>query len=292
MKITIPKQLLNNDFRFRPLKKGTKEFYKTSSQKDFKYDNAYFTELLNLGYNYGCVGGYGNLVIVDIDSNIILQEYNKLDLPATLRVLSALKNKPHDYYITENPEKTRNFNGLDIRGIGTYAVGCSCILNENNKLLTYKLNRDLPIAKLSNEQYNQIIKLGEKYPRQNKSKKHVSSTKYYNKPKKYYPKKPKPEFSYYFDKKDFEEKPTNFFIEDLIKMPGKRFEFIVTSEDGNYLNKTFDLEDMQMLKLLRLLLRNKIITLKSIRYYDEKRKGWFHKWRVLDVKNNDKNRVY
>lgn len=271
MDIIIPEQLKKIDYRFCPLIKGTKRSYTSHDKQNYSYKDKHFLDLLNLGYNYGVLTGYNNLLVIDVDSNIILKEIQELNLPQTFTTLSATKKKPHFYYKTISPKKTFRFNGLDLLGKGSYAVGSSCLIENNNTILKYIITNDFPIAFLSEENYNKILSIAQKY-KKTKQKPNVKI-------------KDKPFESYYLDKKEFVEKPTDFIIEDVIRYTKNgRYENKVSSLDNRYINKTFDFNVIQMLNFLKMALPKLILTLKSEEYTDKKTGKKYLRWIPLNVK--------
>lgn len=270
----IPKQLQNKEFRFCPLIKGKKISGYDHNSKNYTYNDPYFLKILDSGFNYGILGGYGNIIVVDVDSNEMLKEITTLNLPKTFTVLSALKKKPHYYYITENPKKSRSFTGLDLRGIGTYAV-CpnSKIINDikTGKTGIYTVDSDIPINKLDDIQFSKIIEIGEKSKIKIENNK-ILDTKKINRSN-----------SLFLDKENYIEKPVELIIEDIPrKNQQNRYDIKVSSINGEIQNKSFDLNDFHFLNLLKNALVNMTITIKSEKCIVNNRPAL--RWVFLDVK--------
>lgn len=290
MRIYIPDQLKNNEFRFCPLKKGTKISSNSHTKINYKFNDPNLLNLLDLNENYGVMGGYDNLVIIDVDSDTILKKLNTLNLPPTFTILSALNRKPHFYYKTEDRKSTKRFEGLDIIGFGNYAVGCNSIITWDKKKgiidppQVYTISKNLPIAFLSKEKYEEILKIGNKNPRQFTPKKKVEKPIYNKEPKREYVKR---ENSHYLLKEFFFNKPTDFLIEDVIG-EGTRYTYDLklSSLDSIYKDKTIDLCKAEQLKFLKKVLPTLIITLISEEkgYINQRTGKPALEWRIKNVR--------
>jgi len=127
----IPVQLQNDNLRFIKIGNNDKRPLEKNWQKNNNYkfnDKELVNHILN-GGNYGVIGGYGNLVILDFDS---AEAYDKVRrfLPRTFTVLTANKKLPHVYYyITEPVCKSAKFIDdkkntlIDMQGQGKQVVG-------------------------------------------------------------------------------------------------------------------------------------------------------------------------
>ena len=90
MEAMIPKQLCKPEFRFLRIRVNGKE--PTANSQGWQKNNYEFndTALLNHlsnGGNYGIIGGFGNLVIIDADSKEISDIANQL--PETFTIKSG-----------------------------------------------------------------------------------------------------------------------------------------------------------------------------------------------------------
>lgn len=106
----IPDQLRNKGFRFIKLGQAGTSYGKCPIEKDYLLSNNYewydtgfnFHHMLD-EHNYGVLGGFGNLVIIDFDSKWF---QDKVKLPPTFTVASGGKGLHHKYFIIEdNPEE-------------------------------------------------------------------------------------------------------------------------------------------------------------------------------------------
>ena len=96
----IPKQLQNNDFRFLILREKDKRpiAEMTGWQKDnFQFDNPFLQHHLNGGKNYAIIGGFGNLILIDADSEEIEKIAETLPETFTIKTGSPEGYKKHYY---------------------------------------------------------------------------------------------------------------------------------------------------------------------------------------------------
>jgi len=167
----IPQQLHNRDFRYilvdeekRPVEK------KWTTTNNYVYDDPVLLTYLKKGYNYGVLGGYGNLIIIDFDKEWIQNEAYPL-LPPTFTIKTARKGMYHLYYIIEGgniPKKAKipdvpSGEAGDILGIGAQAVAPNSKVviktpNSSTKTYgTYTILRDIPIATTTIKAINDIL---------------------------------------------------------------------------------------------------------------------------------------
>lgn len=154
----IPTQLWNDDFRFLKLIKGKKKptFDMVSWQeKNFQYND---TELLNhisSGGNYGIIGGYGNLILIDSDSREITEIAENLPETFTIKTGSKEIYKKHYFFLADKKIKPIRLSekGLgdkgDIRSVGQYVVAPNSIHPSGNK---YRVIKDIPITHITEEE--------------------------------------------------------------------------------------------------------------------------------------------
>jgi len=130
----IPPQLQNKDFRFILIKKGQKVAYEKNWQNVTNYtffDNK-LQNFMKRGYNYGVLGGFGNLVIIDADVKETREAVEK-HLPETFTVKT---NKGmHYYYICKDMKKPIRLRDIqsdgragkygDIQWYGKYVIGAN-----------------------------------------------------------------------------------------------------------------------------------------------------------------------
>lgn len=262
----IPKQLQNKDFKFCIIPKYSKISNTNHNKINFSYDDPNLQYALKNRNNYGVLCGFGNLLVIDFDDDNIytlIQPY----LIETLTTLSAIKRKPHKYYITSEPKPTLRGKGIDLQGIGSYVLGAGSIIKDNGILKKYEISQDIPIAFLTDDNYNKIVSL----VKGNKSLPTPTKTKWDN--------------SYYLDKADFLNKPTDFIVQDVIRYTKKsRYEIKISTPDQKYKDKTLDYRQEEFYKILKAILPSTTITTQAIEYFDENRQQFHKKWYVVNVK--------
>jgi len=161
-KITIPKQLQDPYFRFILLKPNGKEPLETNWQDKNNYDfrNKKLLEHISKGGNYGVVGGYGNLVIIDSDSQEVTAIAEKLKATFLIKTGSPEKYKKHFYFISDkeikpirlSKEKVGDLG--DVRAEGQYVVGPNCMHPTGG---IYKIEGG-DIAKIKEEELKEAFK--------------------------------------------------------------------------------------------------------------------------------------
>lgn len=150
----IPVQLNKPEFRFVKIGNKNKACFETGWQDNNNYSFEEINEWVSKGNNYGIIGGYGNLVIVDFDNEKV-QEEVETRFPRTFTVKAGGGLK-HFYFIVECPEKSFKIldsdkNTLvDVQATGKYVVAPESTHPNGNK---YKVVDDSPIAKID---YNLI----------------------------------------------------------------------------------------------------------------------------------------
>ena len=151
----IPTQLWNKNFRFLKLRVRGKE--PTYDMKEWQKNNFEFNDgiLLNhlvKGGNYGIIGGFGNLVLIDSDSEEITKIAETMPETFTVKTGSLEEYKKHYFFITNNPIKPirlskKHIGDLgDVRSTGQYVVAPGSIHPSGEE---YKVIKDLPITKVT-----------------------------------------------------------------------------------------------------------------------------------------------
>lgn len=146
--MSIPNQLKQQEFRFVLISKGKKNPFEDgwNTTHCYPFDNEKLKVHLENGNNYGVVGGYGNLIVLDFDNLDFQNKYVPL-LPKTFSVLSGT-GKLHLYFITDNPVSFKIFDSemntlLDVQGTGKQVVGAGSLHPNGN---TYRVNDDISLA--------------------------------------------------------------------------------------------------------------------------------------------------
>jgi len=149
--IEIPKQLKDSNFKFIKLRKGRKEPIETDWQNtnNYSYDDPMFQEHLKKGNNYGIVGGFGNLILIDSDSEVITEMAEQLPETFTVKTGSPESYKKHYFFRAEKKIKPIRLSKHklgdlgDVRSVGQYVVGCNSVHPKGDN---YRIEKDLPIA--------------------------------------------------------------------------------------------------------------------------------------------------
>src|SRR3990167_2156690 len=164
----IPKQLRKDEFGFvkiPPKEKGPK----TTGWQLSPYNWRQAEVWLSQGFNYGVMGGYGGLVIIDADK-IEIEEINRKQLTETFKVKSGrLSGNGYYYYylcteiqatlklfnekrpveLSEDKKTERKYEYGQITSFGAQAVGAGSTHPSGRK---YEVTADLPIATITKEQ--------------------------------------------------------------------------------------------------------------------------------------------
>jgi len=156
--IQIPKQLQKPEFRFLLLRNKGKEPLPqmTGWQKDSNvpHDNAMLQYHINGGGNYGIIGGFGNLILIDSDSEEVNKICQTLPETFTIKTGSPESYKIHYYYIADRPIKPIRLSGQkigdlgDVRSVGQYVVAPNSIHPKGG---IYEVIKDVGIAKVSED---------------------------------------------------------------------------------------------------------------------------------------------
>lgn len=147
----IPKQLCENNFRFCLITAKNKIPFEQKWQTENNYDfnDERLLQHINNGGNYGIIGGYGNLLIIDFDNKEFQNKYLPI-LPETFTVMSG-SGGLHLYYLCDDCPSLKildeNKNTLaDIQGRGKQVVAPGSTHPNGNQ---YKIHRDIPIGKIT-----------------------------------------------------------------------------------------------------------------------------------------------
>ena len=153
---TFPEQLRDLKFRFVRIKKGEKRPIDDgwTFDNNFQFDSQTLKEWMDNGQNYGVVGGFGNLLIIDADTPEISDAcFEKL--PTTFTVQSGSGRGHHFYFVCNDLEGSirlkdkENKNIGDIQIKGKQVVGPTSIHPSGGK---YEVVRNFPIAEVQSEQ--------------------------------------------------------------------------------------------------------------------------------------------
>jgi len=161
--IEIPKQLQNPEFRFLLLKKGQKEPLEKDWQntKNYKFDDEKLQKHLNWNCNYGILGGFGNLILIDTDKKEIAEIMEKMPETFTVKTGSSEEYKKHYFYVADKKMKPIRLSKEkigdlgDVRSVGQYVVAPNSIHPSGN---SYRVIKDIPIANITEAKIREIFK--------------------------------------------------------------------------------------------------------------------------------------
>jgi hypothetical protein len=152
MQIEIPPVLRNPDFRFILLRKQDKKPIEDdwNGKNNYPFNHSKLLHHLEQGGNYGVLGGYGNLVILDFDDmNIYHKLFDEHQLIQRFPIVKTGSGKRHVYLRTKSPQPSFKVYEahLEVRGIGNQVVGPNCIHPSGNRyeLLNPEI-REVPVV--------------------------------------------------------------------------------------------------------------------------------------------------
>lgn len=132
----IPLALKREIFRFVLLKKRDKvPVNKNWTDSSLTYNSLDLLDWVKKGNNYGVIGGYGNLIILDFDNQQIQDRVVPL-LPKTFTVQTGT-GKMHKYFHCDDPKSFKVMDSskntlVDVQGTGKQVVGAGS-LHPNGK---------------------------------------------------------------------------------------------------------------------------------------------------------------
>jgi len=151
--ITIPKTLQNQSFEFVLLPKQKKGAYETEWQKkEYKYNTPKLLQHIQQGNNYGCIGGHGQLRIIDIDDTNIIKEVEQQLNTFTVKTGRGGRH----FYIKSEYSTNHVFKEKkgEYRAKNYYVVGPNS-WHPNGK--QYTIHNDVPIQTLTEKELYKIL---------------------------------------------------------------------------------------------------------------------------------------
>ena len=153
--VEIPDKLKREEFRFIKVKNKSKQAFELnwSTINNYKYNDDKILNYLKEDTNYGVLGGYGNLLIIDADDDEISKSVEE-NLKPTFTVKTG-SNKKHYYYICKDLESSFKLitlqNNLhkhwgDIQYNGRMVVGANSTHPNGNK---YEIIKDIDIVEIT-----------------------------------------------------------------------------------------------------------------------------------------------
>ncbi len=166
--IEIPKQLHHEDFRFVLLgkwddiikKEGQKDkpkgkipFEKSWQKNGYKFNDKKLLNHIKKGLNFGVIGGYGNVRILDIDDKELGEAFEKKIDTYTIKTGGGGK---HFYFLSDYNKNHVLVNELGELRANNYQVVSSPCRHPSGKY--YEVIKDVPLAKISAAGMLKIIK--------------------------------------------------------------------------------------------------------------------------------------
>ena len=157
----IPEKLKNLDFRFVLINKGTKRPFEKDWQNtaNYNFEALKLKEHIQKNQNYGVLGGYGNLAIIDCDLPQAEHAVEKY-LPKTFSVRTGRGGR-HFYYICKDLKKPIRLKDThagdigDVQSKGKQVVGPGS-LHENGN--TYKVEDNIDLEEVTAAQIKYALR--------------------------------------------------------------------------------------------------------------------------------------
>lgn len=157
----IPAQLRNTDFRFIKVEKGGKRpIEKDWTHKNYSFCDHRLLDWIAEGGNYGVLGGYGNLAIIDFDDEEAMKKVLS-DFPLTFTAKSGGRGMPHVYVVLEKeipkyPIKNAEKKTLvDVQAMGAQVVGPGSRLSSGG---VYGIVHDVAIKTITVQELQAYLK--------------------------------------------------------------------------------------------------------------------------------------
>jgi len=159
----IPPQLQKPEFRFLLLKKKDKRPVEVEWQNknNYKFDNPKLINHINSGGNYGIIGGFGNLILIDADSEEINNKCKLLPETFKVKTGSPDHNKNHYYFISDKEMKPIRLSRVKVGDIGDIRSTSQYVVAPNSTHpsgLKYKVANDIQINSVTENFVKSIFK--------------------------------------------------------------------------------------------------------------------------------------
>ncbi len=151
----LPNQLKKGEFRFVLLKSKSKVPFENEWQKNgHRFDDPKLLKHIEEGGNYGVIGGYGNLRILDIDDKIKAEKLLE-KLPKTFKVITG-GGGYHNYFISDYDKNHVLVDGIGELRSNNYQVVGAGSMHPNG--ISYKVIEDIDIASISSDVMKALLK--------------------------------------------------------------------------------------------------------------------------------------
>jgi len=160
MRLIIPEQLRNMEFRFVKIKPNSKEASEKNWNEsyNYKYDEISFKDYLKDANSYGVLGGFGKLAIIDCDTDEFMSQVY-MNLPRTFTVTTG-SGRIHLYYRIPDLDKKiividdKEIHHGEVQFTGSYVVGANSLHPNGNY---YKVKDDIPIQTITKKQLMEAL---------------------------------------------------------------------------------------------------------------------------------------
>jgi len=154
----IPIQLQDPKYGFCRIKPNTKEpFDKEWQKRPLRYNESQVVDWIKAGNPYGVIGGYGELLILDIDDESIIEPILR-KIPPTFLVRTG-RGKVHAYFTSDNCTSTKvqknKRERFSLRGVGNQSLCVGSIHPDTGK--PYTIVDDKPIAFISRAELDALL---------------------------------------------------------------------------------------------------------------------------------------
>ncbi len=153
----IPKQLQNPEFRFIKLQKNSKNPIMGEAwlKNLYSFNNPELLEHIKNGGNYGIVGGYGRLRILDIDDKELAEELISKISTFTVQTCGGF----YHFYLISDYDKNCVFKKGEMRSNNLYVVGPGCYAIDEKKDHDgkYEVIKDIEMKEVNIETIERFI---------------------------------------------------------------------------------------------------------------------------------------
>lgn len=162
MKLTIPKQLKNTEFRFIKIRRNSKKAAEKKFQLsyNYKHDELIFKKYLKEATGYGVLCGQGNLAVVDCDTPKLAQRLLMRLSPTTFSVKTG-SGGLHLYYLVPDLDKKivltdkKGVHHGEIQFTNFYVLGPGSLHPTTGNI--YTVQNDVKIQTISKEKLFKAI---------------------------------------------------------------------------------------------------------------------------------------
>ena len=158
------RQLMVDSFRFIKIKGRTKEPVETNwnTTNIYAWNDPSLEAHIKKGNNYGVLGGYGDLLVIDADREPLISNVRRA-LPKTFTTQTPHGGNHFYYTCRESKEPIRLWDVIieankgrenigDVQGQGKQVIGAGSYIEEAGETKHYRVVEDSPIAEVKREE--------------------------------------------------------------------------------------------------------------------------------------------